>query len=116
SRDVLARRSAGKRCQSGSAGKSRLTTSALSEFGLDSLGYDSGRVSIGQQPPHSFVATRSKIERPVVDIHPHEAIGFCAVQIAAVLQGVLQCLGSVRKTVANALFEQAVDLADHIRA
>src|SRR5262249_32953762 len=43
-----------------------------------------GLVSPRQQLSHRFAAARAEVERPVVDVHPHELIGPLAVKVAAV--------------------------------
>ena len=65
-----------------------------------------------QQTAHRLAAARTIVESPVVDVHADELVGLRAIQITAVLQGVLQSFAAMREAIADAFFEQAVDFAD----
>ena len=70
----------------------------------------------GQQLVHRFAAARAEIERPIVYIHSDETVGLGAVEIAAVLQGVVQRFVAMFEPVVDAFLEQPVHVAHRRRA
>jgi len=50
--------------------------SAFHKFWHDKVRNDAGLVAFGQQPGNRITTHRSKVERPLVDVHLDELVGF----------------------------------------
>ena len=64
-------------------GRAELLRLVVDKLGYDQRGNQAGGVSAGQKLGHGLPAARAEVQRPVVDVHPHEAVGLGRVQAAA---------------------------------
>ena len=70
----------------------------------------------GQQSAHRLAAARAEIERPIVHVHADEPVGLGAIQIAAILQSVVERFVAMLQAVRDAFLEQPVDVANGLGA
>ncbi len=61
----------------------------------------------GQEGPDGLAAPRAVVDGPLVDVHPDEAVGQLGVEVAGVVQGVVEGLLAVGQGVLDAPLDQA---------
>ena len=64
-------------------------------------------VGLAKEPADALAAAVSVIERPVIDVHPHEFIGKVASHVARELQRMLHRLGMMVQAVLDARCQDA---------
>ncbi len=91
-----------------------MTTMAtlLYKLRLDERGDYSRAVAFGEKTADSVAAARTEVERPIVDVHAHEPIGLGSIEIAAVLERIIERLVAMRQSVLDALVKQSVHVAN----
>ena len=73
----------------------------LDELNFSRVRYQLRLSGLAEQPAHRLPACRAVVQRPLVDVHPHEPIGQGNSHVAGVVQGVVDRLAAVLEGVAD---------------
>src|SRR3990167_5442756 len=92
-----------------------LPQSVLVRKRRDQFHRDAGGEGAVEQKLEGAAAVGAGLQRPAVDVHPHELVPELAGHTAAELHGVLERFGAMVERVADAALEHAGDLCDALR-
>src|SRR5260221_9758096 len=114
-RDLSPSPGAGRLGLTGVARRTSITASVFHKLGHDQLRNHASFIPTCQEGAYRFPPARSKVKCRVIDVHTDESIGLAVVQVAAILQRIFQRLFAVIESIADALFQQPIDVANHLR-
>src|SRR6476661_5993806 len=86
------------------------------ELKLDRLRNDPRLVAAVEQHGDRLAATFPEVDGPLVDVHADERVGLAAIEVAAVLQGVVEGFLPVGEAVLDALLEEGRHLLHRLPA